>query len=250
MVSGVLVVTGGSRGIGAAVCRLGAAAGYAVCVNYATDQRAASAVVDDIAAAGGKAIAVRADCGREDEILRLFETVDEALGPVTALVNNAAMLGGERKVSDAEAAHLARLWALNITGSYLCARESVRRMAISQGGAGGAIVNLSSQAARSGGRYLTAHYATSKGAISSFTLALAKEVAKDGIRVNAVLPGLIDTDFQAPTVTGAGLHAAAASAAALGRAGRPEEVAEAILWLLSDKGSYVTGLLMDVNGGR
>jgi NAD(P)-dependent dehydrogenase (short-subunit alcohol dehydrogenase family) len=123
-------------------------------------------------------------------------------------------------------------------------------MAISQGGAGGAIVNLSSQAARSGGRYLTAHYATSKGAISSFTLALAKEVAKDGIRVNAVLPGLIDTDFQAPTVTGAGLHAAAASAAALGRAGRPEEVAEAILWLLSDKGSYVTGLLMDVNGGR
>lgn len=248
--SGTLVVTGGSRGIGAAICRLGAAGGYAVCVNYATDEHSAIQLVEDITAAGGRAIAVRADCGREDEIVRLFAEVDRTLGPITALVNNAAMLGGERPVTEADSDHLAGLWALNITGSYLCAREAVRRMANSRGGQGGSIVNISSQAARTGGRYLTAHYATSKGAINSLTLALAKEVAKDGIRVNAVLPGLIDTSFQAPSVTGAELHASAATGTALGRVGQPEEVAEAVLWLLSDKASYVTGLLMDVNGGR
>ncbi len=193
----VLVVTGGSRGIGAATARLAAQQGYAVAVNYATNSAAADAVVRDIEAGGGRAIAVHADVAREDEVLAMFETVDRELGRLTALVNNAGVVDTPSRLDAVSMQQLRRMFDTNVLGSFLCAREAVRRMSTRHGGAGGAIVNLSSAAVRMGSPGQYVHYAASKGAIDAFTLGLAKEVATEGIRVNAVRPGIIDTDIHA-----------------------------------------------------
>ncbi|WP_129138332.1 SDR family oxidoreductase [Modicisalibacter coralii] len=247
--SDVMLVTGGSRGIGAAVARLGAAAGYRVCINYRGNRQAAEAVVDEIVAAGGRAIAVAADVAEEGEVVRLFECIDRELGPVTALVNNAGILERQCRVADMDAARLARILAVNVTGSFLCAREAIRRMSIAQGGTGGAIVNLSSVAARLGAPHEYVDYAATKGAIDTFTVGLAKEVADEGIRVNAVRPGIIYTD----------IHASGGEpervdhlkdTVPMRRGGQAEEVARAVLWLLSDAASYTTGTCIDVTGGR
>ncbi len=245
----VLIVTGASRGIGAAVARLAGARGYAVAVNYARDAVAANAVVAAIRAAGGRAVAIQADVAHEADVLRLFVAAEDALGPLTALVNNAGITGGIARVEDVTAEAITRALAVNVTGSMLCAREAVRRMSTRRGGAGGAIVNLSSLAARTGGSGEWVHYAATKGAINSFTLGLAREVGDEGIRVNAVAPGLIETD----------LHAAAgvpdrparmAPSVPMRRAGTPDEPAEAVLWLLSPAAAYVTGTIIEVGGGR
>lgn len=246
--TGVMVVTGASRGIGAATARLGGKAGYKVCVNYLGSADRAEALVEEIRKDGGTAIAVRADTGNDADVVRLFETVDTELGPLTALVNNAGVLGGEHRVDEADAEHLAELWRVNITGYFLCAREAVRRMSTRHGGKGGAIVNVNSVAAKLGGRDRRAHYAASKGAGNTFTVALAKEVAEEGIRVTGVMPGLIDTDFHAPY--GRERIERLGAAVPIGRYAQPEEVAEAVLWLLSDKASYVTGTMLEVSGGR
>jgi len=245
----VLIVTGASRGIGAAVARLAGARGYAVAVNYARDAVAANAVVAAIRAAGGRAVAIQADVAHEADVLRLFAAAEDALGPLIALVNNAGITGGIARVQDVTAEAITRALAVNVTGSMLCAREAVRRMSTRRGGAGGAIVNLSSLAARTGGSGEWVHYAATKGAINSFTLGLAREVGDEGIRVNAVAPGLIETE----------LHAAAgvpdrparmAPSVPMRRAGTPEEPAEAVLWLLSPAAAYVTGTIIEVGGGR
>lgn len=245
----VLVVTGGSRGIGAATARLGAVAGYRVCLSYRGNENAAQAVVDDITRSGGEAIAVAADVGEEAEVIRLFETVDEQLGPVTALVNNAGILEPQMRVEDMDAARLARILAVNVTGSFLCAREAVRRMSTEKGGVGGAIVNLSSVAARVGAPNEYVDYAATKGAIDTFTLGLAKEVAGEGIRVNAVRPGIIYTDIHASGGEPERVDRLK-STVPMQRGGYAEEVAKAILWLLSDDASYTTGTFLDVTGGR
>ncbi len=245
----VLIVTGGSRGIGAAISRQAAHAGYAVAVNYARDQSAAEALVDDIVVHGGQAIAVKGDVSVEADVVALFEQAERAFGAVTALVNNAGIVGGVCRVADLSAEVLTRVLAVNVAGVVLPAREAVRRMSTERGGSGGAIVNVSSIAARlgSGGEYV--HYAMTKGAVDAFTRGLAREVAREGIRVNAVAPGMIDTE----------IHAAAGGAARLervlptipiGRIGKPEEVAEAVLWLLSPAASYTTGSILEVGGGR
>ena len=247
--SDVLVVTGGSRGIGAAVARLAGEAGYVVCVNYRENAGKAAEVVGAIKSGGGTAVAVQADVSRDEEVVRLFREVDERLGPVTALVNNAGIIGGESRVDEIDAASLSRLWATNITSCFLCAREAVRRMSRAHGGAGGAIVNVSSLSARLPGAGNRAHYGTSKGAVNTFTVALANEVAAEGVRVNAVLPGAVDTDMQAP-YGGIERLKRLAPTIPVGRWAEPEEIAEAILWLLSDKASYVTGSLLEVSGAR
>ncbi|OBS09756.1 SDR family oxidoreductase [Acidihalobacter prosperus] len=247
--SQVLIVTGGSRGIGAAVARLGARAGYAVCVNYRRDRAAAEAVVADIEATGGRAIALAADIAVEDEVVSLFRQVDEALGRVTALVNNAGILERHARVEDMDAARLARVFAANVTGSFLCAREAVRRMSTRRGGPGGAIVNVSSRAARLGSPGEYVDYAASKAAVDTLTIGLAREVADAGIRVNAVSPGVIYTDIHASGGE-PGRVDRVKDAVPMKRGGQPEEVARAILWLLSDEASYVTGANLDVSGGR
>ena len=245
----VLVVTGGSRGIGAATARLAAQQGYAVAVNYATDSAAADEVVRDIEAAGGRAIAVRADVAREGDVLAMFETVDRDLGRLTALVNNAGVVDTPSRVYDLSVQRLRRMLDTNVLGSFLCAREAVRRMSTRHGGAGGAIVNLSSAAVRLGSPGQYVHYAASKGAIDAFTLGLAKEVASEGIRVNAVRPGIIDTDIHA---SGGQPNRARdhAPQVPMQRPGTAAEVARAIVWLMGDGASYTTGSIIDVTGGR
>ena len=246
---GVMIVTGGSRGIGAATARLAAERGYAVCVNFVANERAALTVVDEIRDRGGRAIAVRADVAREADIVHLFDEAVKQFGTLTALVNNAGILERQGRVEDMDVARLERVFTTNITGAFLCAREAVRRMAVRHGGRGGAIVNVSSMAARLGAPGEYVDYAASKGAIDTFTIGLAREVAEDGIRVNAVRPGVIHTDIHASGGEPGRVDRVKGSVP-MKRGGDPEEVARAILWLCSDEASYSTGTFIDVSGGR
>jgi len=246
--SQVLIVTGSSRGIGAATARLAARRGYSVCVNYVHQEREADEVVNAIIQAGGRAIAVQADISNESDVRRLFETVDLQLGRVTALVNNAATLEQQMRVDAMDSARLQRIFATNVIGAFLCAREAVRRMSIRHGGSGGCIVNISSGAARSGAPGEYVDYAASKGALDTFTVGLAKEVAEEGIRVNGVRPGFIYTDLHAKGGE-PGRVDRVKSRVPMHRGGQPEEVAAAVLWLLSNEASYVTGAIVDVSGG-
>jgi NAD(P)-dependent dehydrogenase (short-subunit alcohol dehydrogenase family) len=245
----VLVITGASRGIGAATARLAAQRGYAVCVNYRRDASAAQAVVLQIRSSGGDAMTVAADIAIESDVVRMFEAVDKTFGPLTALVNNAGTVEKQIRVEHMDAVRLQHTFAVNVMGSFLCSREAIRRMSTRLGGDRGAIVNVSSMAAQLGGAGEYVDYAAAKAAIDTMTVGLAKEVASEGIRVNAVRPGLIYTDF----------HGAAGDphrvdrmkdAVPMKRGGEPEEVARAILWLLSDEASYCTGTILDVSGGR
>jgi NAD(P)-dependent dehydrogenase (short-subunit alcohol dehydrogenase family) len=245
----VMIVTGGGRGIGAATARLAARRGYAVAVNYEKNRDAAESVKKEIESSGGKAIAVQASVAVESDILRLFETVDRSLGRVSALVNNAGIVDRGTRVEQMSAARIARMLAINVTGSFLCAREAVKRMSTRNGGGGGAIVNVSSIASRLGGAGEYVDYAASKGAIDSFTIGLAKEVGPEGIRVNAVRPGIIRTEIHVASGDPARVERIGPSAP-LQRPGEAEEVAQAIVWLLSDEASYMTGALVDVTGGR
>jgi NAD(P)-dependent dehydrogenase (short-subunit alcohol dehydrogenase family) len=245
----VLLVTGGSRGIGAATARLAARRGWAVAVNYATHSLAADEVVRDIRAAGGTAIAVQAEVQHEDQVLAMFETVDAQLGRLSSLVNNAGVVDVTARVEDMSVARWKRMFDINVIGSMLCAREAVRRMSTQRGGAGGAIVNLSSAAARLGAPGQYVDYAAAKGAIDAFTIGLAKEVAADGIRVNAVRPGLIETDIHASGGIPDRVQRLAPQVP-MQRGGTADEVAAAIVWLLSQEASYTTMSLIDVSGGR
>ena len=245
----VLLITGGSRGIGAATALLAARRGYAVAVNYASQSRAADEVVRAIRAEGGTAIAVQADVGDEAQVMAMYEKVDAELGRLTALVNNAGVVDVQSRVDQMSVARLERMLRINIIGSFVCAREAVQRMSTRHGGAGGVIVNLSSAAARLGGPGQYVDYAASKGAIDTFTIGLAKEVADEGIRVNAVRPGLIDTDIHASGGQ-PGRAAELAPAVPMKRVGSAQEVAEAIVWLLSPESSYTTATVLDVTGGR
>lgn len=244
----VMIVTGGSRGIGAATASLAAERGYDICVNYLHNQAAANSIVDLIEQRGGRAIAVAGDVACETDVIHLFNKVDEQLGSVTALVNNTGILEPQMRLESMDAARLNRVFATNITGSFLCAREAVKRMSTLHGGAGGAIVNVSSGASRLGspGEYID--YAASKGAIETMTIGLAKEVANEGIRVNAVRPGVIYTDIHASGGEPNRVERVKAFIP-MKRGGQVIEVAQAILWLLSDEASYTTGSFIDVSGG-
>ncbi len=245
----VLVITGGSRGIGAATALLAAGQGFAVAVNYTANADAAGQVVGQIRAGGGRAIAVQADVAQESQVLAMFERVDAELGRVAALVNNAGVVDATARVEQMSFERLRRMFDVNVIGSFLCAREAVRRMSTRHGGTGGAVVNVSSAAARLGSPGQYVDYAAAKGAIDTFTLGLAKEVAAEGIRVNAVRPGLIDTDIHAS----GGLPDRVRQLAhqvPMQRGGTAQEVAQAIVWLLSPAASYTTMSLLDVSGGR
>jgi NAD(P)-dependent dehydrogenase (short-subunit alcohol dehydrogenase family) len=249
MTGGVMMITGGSRGIGAATARLAASRGYAVCVNYLQDSAAAQAVVDEIRASGAKAIAVGGDVASEQDVLNLFQQCDRQLGPLTALVNNAGIVARQSRVEAMDAARLQRMFATNVVGAFLCAREAVRRMSTRHGGKGGAIVNLSSGASRLGSPGEYVDYAASKGAIDTMTVGLAKELAEEGIRVNCVRPGFVHTEIHAAGGEPNRIERLRGSIP-MKRGGEPEEVARAVLWLLSDEASYSTGAILDVTGGR
>jgi NAD(P)-dependent dehydrogenase (short-subunit alcohol dehydrogenase family) len=246
--SKVLLITGGSRGIGAATARLAAQRGYVVCVNYRQNADAAEQVVRAIESGQGSAIAVKADVGVEDDVIRLFEACD-ALGRLAGLVNNAGILETQTRVEGMTADRLHRIITTNVIGAFLCAREAVRRLSTKRGGAGGAIVNVSSGAARLGAPGEYVDYAASKGAIDTMTIGLAQEVATEGIRVNAVRPGFIYTDMHASGGEPNRVDRVKAFVP-MRRGGQPEEVANAILWLLSDEASFTTGSFVDVTGGR
>ncbi|WP_443192260.1 SDR family oxidoreductase [Pseudomonas indica] len=247
--SKVMLITGASRGIGAATARLAAAQGYALCLNYRERREAAEALLRQLEASGTEAIAVAADVADEEQVMRLFEHLDQAFGRLDVLVNNAGLLEPQARLEQMGAARLQRVFGANVIGSFLCAREAVKRMSTHHGGQGGAIVNLSSMAARLGAPNEYIDYAAAKGAIDSLTIGLAKEVAAEGIRVNGVRPGLIHTDIHASGGE-PGRIERLKSSVPLGRGGDPEEVARAILWLAGDEASYTTGTLLDVSGGR
>lgn len=244
-----MLVTGGSRGIGAVTAKLAAERGYAVCVNFRADARAAGNVVGEIERSGGQAFAVQADVSVESEVMRLFETVDARLGRLTALVNNAGILEQQARVEHMDAARWQRVFATNVTGAFLCAREAVRRMSTARGGAGGAIVNVSSRASQLGSPGEYVDYAASKAAVDTLTIGLSKEVASEGIRVNAVRAGVIYTDIHASGGEPGRVDRVAATVP-MRRGGAAVEVARAIIWLLSDDASYSTGTFIDVSGGR
>jgi NAD(P)-dependent dehydrogenase (short-subunit alcohol dehydrogenase family) len=249
LMAGVMIVTGGSRGIGAATAKLAAERGYAVCVNYRAKRDAADDVVRYITTAGGRAFAVGADVAIESEVERLFATVDAELGPLTALVNNAGILERQTRVDAIDAARLDRIFATNVRGAFICAREAVRRMTTAHGGRGGAIVNVSSRAAQLGAPGEYVDYAASKAALDALTIGLAREVAAEGIRVNGVRPGIIYTDIHADGGE-PGRVDRLGPTLPIRRGGHAIEVARAILWLLSEEASYSTGTFIDVAGGR
>ena len=247
--AGVMIVTGGGRGIGAATARLAAQRGYQICVNYLRDRASAERVVQDIRGDGGGAIAVPGDVASEQDVVHLFQECDRSFGAPTALVNNAGIVARRSRVEAMDAERLQRMFAVNVIAAFLCAREAIKRMSTRHGGKGGAIVNVSSAAARVGSPGEWVDYAASKGAIDTMTIGLAKELAEEGIRVNSVRPGFVNT----------GIHAGAGepdrierlrAGIPMKRGGEPEEVARAILWLLSDEASYSTGAIVDVTGGR
>jgi NAD(P)-dependent dehydrogenase (short-subunit alcohol dehydrogenase family) len=244
-----VLITGGSRGIGAATALLAAERGYDVCISYVSNENAAQNVVGQIEALGRKALAVKADVSLEPDILNLFETVDKTFGSLTALVNNAGILEKQTSVERMTLERLQRVFATNVFGSFLCSREAVKRMSTKHGGNGGAIVNNSSAAARLGAPNEYVDYAASKGAVDTLTIGLAKEVAADGIRVNAVRPGIILTDIHASGGE-PNRPQRLAEFIPMKRSGTSAEVATAIVWLLSDEASYITGTLLDVTGGR
>jgi NAD(P)-dependent dehydrogenase (short-subunit alcohol dehydrogenase family) len=247
--SRAILVTGGSRGIGRAVALLAGQRGWSVLVNYASDERAASNTVRDVEVAGGRALAVRGDVRLEHEVVALFDAAEQAFGKLTGVVNNAGIVAPSSKLADMDAARLERMFGINVLGAFLVARETARRLSRDRGGIGGSLVNVSSAASRLGSPHEFVDYAASKGAIDTMTLGLAKELGPAGVRVNAVRPGLIHTDIHA-SGGDAGRADRLGKTCPLGRAGMPDEVAQAIVWLLDDASSYVTGALLDVTGGR
>ena len=245
----LVLITGGGRGIGAATALLAAQRGYAVAVNYSANSLAADEVVRQIRAGGGRALAVRADVADEAQVQAMFETLDAKLGRLTALVNNAGVVDTTQRIDEQSLARWQRMFAINVYGTMLCAREAVRRMSTRHGGSGGAIVNVGSMVAVHGAAGQYVDYAAAKGAVDVFTLGLAREVATEGIRVNAVRPGIIDTEIHASGGQ-PGRAQRLAPQIPLQRPGTAQEIAQAIVWLLSDEASYATGSLVDITGGR
>ena len=246
----IILITGGSQGIGAATAYHAAKMGYYVCINYMQNSKAADDVVRLIRANGGNAVAIQADVSNENEVITLFERIDTTVGKITALVNNAGIIESQSRFIDMTAERITKIFATNVVGSFLCAREAIKRMSTKLGGGGGSIVNLSSVAGRLGAPGEYVDYAASKGAIDTMTIGLAKEVADENIRVNAVRPGIIFTDIHAKGGDPGRVERLQQTHIPLKRGGQPEEVANAIMWLLSDEASYITGSILDVTGGR
>src|SRR5690349_13086742 len=244
-----LLITGGASGIGAETARRAATRGYKIVVNYRSREKEAEAIVADIKAKGAQAVALQADMGREAEVVRLFADAERALGPITHLVNSAGINGRRGRVDDYDGAALAEVFAVNVIGLMLCCREATKRMSTKHGGKGGAIVNVSSMAGTLGGRPGSSAYATSKGAVDAFTKAFGREVADEDIRVNSIRPGMVLTEMTEGRLKDAAFRAGIEATIPMRRVGQPQEIAEAILWLLSDEASFITGAMLDAAGG-